>query len=663
MNDFTTGQVVRHSSLSLYDAMSAFELMDPKMDAGVRVNDVLILEEGLESESLKKPSELSAAEMLGLMDKLLELELLWYAGNPISQSLLTCLYIHNVEKVVDEKYLKCFFDLLLNRASCIRQYIMNADVYHEEDFVPHLFGFSLPSPDVPEKTILAGVKDVESELSQMEAAGIPLDARPEGLTKEILSGILLRLRLSKSWYSLQKALLKPECRGLPAAKKLIATIRNYLSEIEKTNALGQVPTHSVQPEICRRLVHATHPRTIHHIPFAEHVAQFQKTLNHLEILCDITTYDSFEKLGFLITWLSDQGASIWVRSTFINLSILDNKIFGIHSYSDFVKGNAKDTFEIPDRYFRVDLAPEFFSNMEKMFLKELLVLAANKARRRRKLTHLMREWSYLVEDGDALDSRIAVEFHVTKEQMTHFYYCWTIDKVLKMMILWLKLGFELELYDPYEDHMLFWYMDELYTQRLRNHHYILTINHGMKLNTERNTKKKKINNNKTLKNAKDKVYKTHYHLELQMEAQLTKAIYFYLSALHKEGKLPKQPQFPFGSPSNRFMVRFEPFFKLRTPPGNNYAAYQSQNDFGKLGTDTILKAATTALQSAKAAFEKYSNLQNDLKAKLEVYKLVLKVTITNSVHISMLSKDLNWSKKGTAKISYNIHPHFPVITL
>ena len=124
------------------------------MDSGfVALNDTF--------ESDFEPcSELSAAEILWIMDQLICLEIIWHDGYPLSQTLYTSLHVDRLLSP-DNKYPYTFqygddaSDTLVDRV--LRSYcialikccqlslhtIQSQNFYEEEDFVTHLFGREL----------------------------------------------------------------------------------------------------------------------------------------------------------------------------------------------------------------------------------------------------------------------------------------------------------------------------------------------------------------------------------------------------------------------------------------------------------------------------------------------------------------------------------------
>jgi hypothetical protein len=87
--DFDVGQLVHLQSFTLFDAMSAIEIMDPRMDTGM-----LIEEKPNKFDILKK---LTTEETLGIMDRLLTREMAWISGHSLSQTVYTCIYFHHIQ--------------------------------------------------------------------------------------------------------------------------------------------------------------------------------------------------------------------------------------------------------------------------------------------------------------------------------------------------------------------------------------------------------------------------------------------------------------------------------------------------------------------------------------------------------------------------------------
>ena len=88
------GELVHSEHFSLFDAMSAIEIGNAKMDPGAVQPQT--------SRSLDEvaPLKLSNVLTLKLMDQLMAQEASWYRGNMLEQTVFTCLYILYPERCV-----------------------------------------------------------------------------------------------------------------------------------------------------------------------------------------------------------------------------------------------------------------------------------------------------------------------------------------------------------------------------------------------------------------------------------------------------------------------------------------------------------------------------------------------------------------------------------
>lgn len=82
MADFKVGQLVHLQSFTLFDAMSAIEIMDPRMDTGMAVGDNDVA-------SFDVARRVTPRELVWIMDRLLSCEVLCHAEHITWLHLLT----------------------------------------------------------------------------------------------------------------------------------------------------------------------------------------------------------------------------------------------------------------------------------------------------------------------------------------------------------------------------------------------------------------------------------------------------------------------------------------------------------------------------------------------------------------------------------------------
>lgn len=96
-DQMSVGELLHDESFSLFESMTAIEIGDPKMDLGLRKHqDVDTPEELIEAG--QAPIDLSAQQLLGLMDRLMVLEAAWHHGALLPQTVFTSLYMLQIDR-------------------------------------------------------------------------------------------------------------------------------------------------------------------------------------------------------------------------------------------------------------------------------------------------------------------------------------------------------------------------------------------------------------------------------------------------------------------------------------------------------------------------------------------------------------------------------------
>ena len=85
------GEMLQAEHFNLFEAMSAVEIGDPKMDAGLDTASPptpdQLIEQGLAS------LELSHQQHLAILDQLAAMQASWHVGNSLAQTVFVCLYM------------------------------------------------------------------------------------------------------------------------------------------------------------------------------------------------------------------------------------------------------------------------------------------------------------------------------------------------------------------------------------------------------------------------------------------------------------------------------------------------------------------------------------------------------------------------------------------
>ena len=149
----------------LFEAMSAIEMMDPKMDAGMVCNrdkKVLNFEQSVKEGKLKI-KDLTSEEKIGIIDDTYNRLVSWLEGHSLAQTVFTNLYLHN-PLAIEDKCLRSFSIIILKLVEIIRDFVYRGNVVEEEDFQPT---FLYPMPcTISDSKACGMIRDVEEEMSK-----------------------------------------------------------------------------------------------------------------------------------------------------------------------------------------------------------------------------------------------------------------------------------------------------------------------------------------------------------------------------------------------------------------------------------------------------------------------------------------------------------------
>jgi hypothetical protein len=170
------GEVVRDRDFTLFEAMTALELMDPKMDGGMSIknhfheqkqgNRILTLKQLIE-KNLLKVTNFSSIELIHLFDQLFSTFHMWLDGHSLALTLFTCVYLHDIT-IIDDYHLRTICFTFLKLIDYIRERILlKAGLFEEEDFSGTLtYNFPFYRDIVKDQTCLTDLKKCEDELNK-----------------------------------------------------------------------------------------------------------------------------------------------------------------------------------------------------------------------------------------------------------------------------------------------------------------------------------------------------------------------------------------------------------------------------------------------------------------------------------------------------------------
>lgn len=159
------GELLHDELFGLFEAMSAIEMMDPKMDAGMLCNrgnnKPCTFTQAVDLGTIKLDN-FTPAEIIGIIDSTYACIVSWLEGHSLAQTVFTNLYLHQPAQILD-KPLKTFCYAVYKIIEIIKDCINKALVFEEEDFQSVTYGYRLQQ-DITEQKTISMLREVEEEL-------------------------------------------------------------------------------------------------------------------------------------------------------------------------------------------------------------------------------------------------------------------------------------------------------------------------------------------------------------------------------------------------------------------------------------------------------------------------------------------------------------------
>jgi len=239
-------------SFNLGDSMSALEMMDPKMDAGV-VNEknkyVIPANECFDRGLVDLDPDM--AKTLMSMDNILALEMTWLRGTAMVQTLFTCLYCQR-PAAIKNNTLKVFCHGVMKTTEVATKAASRASVHEEEDLSTNTGGFAL-CQELTEEEVSASLKAEEELLEQRvkawksvasgkggaeqsshngSATNVGDGSASDPMHGQRLEALLARIRLRRGWYAVVCHLSKG-FKSMKSARKSIAYSLSQLARVRE----------------------------------------------------------------------------------------------------------------------------------------------------------------------------------------------------------------------------------------------------------------------------------------------------------------------------------------------------------------------------------------------------------------------------------------------
>ncbi|EMS49179.1 hypothetical protein TRIUR3_19871 [Triticum urartu] len=582
--DLQDGELVHGENFSLFAAMSALEIMDPKMDSGIERSGYYSIDEAIEDGIAPVPLSLDRTldiqRTLDVIDHLFSCEATWHKGHTLAQTVFTCIYLMKMERISSHAVLNSFCRILRATCNSVISVVSTARTHEEEDLFTMSFG--LPLNGEGDDKCLSVLNSVEETISrQLRACKSQalskkktleefesLQDNPE-LEEGYCRALLCRLRFRKHFHHVVMCMRKPQGRGLDLARKHVTSCLAELSLMLKsqeflksrsditsqkgdescTTASGCCPI-GFDVSLNSRLLSPAPPRAVQILAWSDAIRYFEKLLHDLDIICALSLDPVLENVLHFIAqfqksvpdlvpraFLQVMILSFLYRPQLKTLLVQDGKLYGRDLFCDVISRALSLPDIIGDKEFQSN---EFVVQLGQLVINLLKILCTNTAWQRRKLGKSLQDWSTI---SIQLELALKREFGETRNVLADENMCM---RVSKQLLVWsqehtywiasrfLILGFELDLYSPSEYCMVYWYMHVVFIKLIEKMQLrILASNE----NSRRKGKKKKDH-------SKDSVRDTPFPpscLLLQCYVLLSEGLSMLLAALRKESKSFQSP--------------------------------------------------------------------------------------------------------------------------
>ncbi|XP_054159610.1 N-alpha-acetyltransferase 35, NatC auxiliary subunit-like [Oppia nitens] len=703
------GQLLHDELFGLFEAMSAIEMMDPKMDAGMVSNQtnkkVLNFEQSIKANKIKL-KDFTLEEQLGIIDETLSTLITWFEGHSLAQTVFINLYLHNPSLIID-KTLRFFCKIVLKLIDSIREFVSKAQVFEEEDFQPVVYGYNLAN-DLSDSKACSIIREVDEELSKKtkllqksldkntESESNKQDVECHRLTCGLHNRIKFFRYLFQTLYSLKKAsYLKTANRKSNANidKQLSEDIEKYLNHCSESLLIwrqtidcGIKPESGItsghkadyptivgfEPLVNQRLLPPTFPRYTRMKSRLEALEFSEQLIQRLKRVTKIYECSSYEMALAFFNHFSQNIPNSCVLSRSI-LQVLylpqPSLVFGTSHLAQVVRDSCKQFIKPPSLCTKSALInnnstaylflDNFFHHAVRPMATLTQICGHNRARQREKLAQILEELTTLQDEADRVDNYLNVITQNSDPPTSHigYYTSWVLYHILRTMTQYLLSGFELELYSLHEYQYMFWYLYEFLYGWI-----VSTLNRASNLILEQEALADQIQQQTKGKSKKIRPKKRkqrpHYQeiLIYQSLQHLNNGFYKAICGFKNDGKLPT-PQSALNTEEIRYEHRFMPFRSVIAPPPVPYIQYKdmTRNVLQQTPGELYLLSCKS-FQQTKALLETISDPKSEVMSYIKIAK-------TNFVVMKLLLSGHQTDSQKCPEFDFSVNPFFPLISI
>ena len=667
------GILIHEVTFSLYDAMSAIELMDSKMDAIVQWDRYPgyphSLQEALRKNQLKLEGH-SPSELIGIFDEILACVATWLSGHTLAQTVFTCLYLIDPTQL-DDFCLSGFGIAVVRAVDMLRDVITKGGVYTEDEQQIIYIGLNMLQL-VKNEVVFAALKSAQDKVQTFINADECSMVSRTGWNKHLAEAVMTRINFIHCFFSLVSNLKKRTLEDILLSEQELPYCLTLLSNISSTVHLGQQldPADPLilgfHPLINQHLLPPSY-RTYEILSRDQAMSLLTTIIEQLKIMYEIGRLNNLSELFSAVLNLSsvEESPNVLVRSYIAQLCLNNDrcKHFGSKSIEEMIKEEIRLLGPPPSLNPRsplsstplvIDIVERFLGNAHLPFVELLRVYCQHRARQRTMIAKYLDTVCELQQESESTDKHLndlAIKLDPHRQNVSCFN-SWLVIYITQLFIDYIQLGFEYDLYSPFELHYVFWYLEYVYGWKQMT---LKTASQGPTQELQvagGKSKKKARNKRKGL--SKEREVEINF---LQVKRTVTVGVMRAYEALILDKRIP-QPNFEFGSVALVFRNRFLPFTAVTSPQPLSYGNY-----LHLAGIDNYKGTSLNLYQAAAHHFVTAKVLLDTLPIhNIETEKLV-KVIKTNLVIMNLAATGHKGKETTVPRLDFSLNREFPVVRI
>lgn len=534
----SSGQLLHVRRFDTFRAMSALVMFDPKQDSGLVLKGNL--SEARKLTVAHAPLNLRDHEAAYVFDALMACEATWHQGQALASTVYTCLYMHDGTRIqlASAPVLDAYFNAVYILVTSLQSVVSEAGVGDEEDFyLPDLGQVRhrlTEHEDETEKNTIERLKFAERWL-QVNGDKAHLLARIR-FRRFFQTAVAYLSRKPTADGAEQARRNLDMAANLLEEIRTSATLYSQMTICNQRNSgLDHLDWEPVGLGFNSK-IHATHagpPQTACLLSRKSGFDHFSKLIVDMRRVCDIilscARQDGLQNILYLLNWISNANSGIIPRS-FAALVVCRDDSFLAHiceavlpskwickTFTTLYQPSScccRNGLQLEHnfRYLNAACQPKYSSGAidngskgdilwgnHKGFDRSNHILSgnniigfrtvitravnvliqahfSNRCRLRRRLRHLLKEWTFHHSNAvrmdtsaslypDVLVGSLCPQALVPPKSTACACSSWTHSVLIHIQMSHLILGFDLDLYLPYELTMIYWYQDYLLTMR------------------------------------------------------------------------------------------------------------------------------------------------------------------------------------------------------